>query len=56
MAPRAYAQQMLATLGVDNTVIEAAYAAAPRKAFWGTRLGGYPHRSGATAPLPARTR
>jgi protein-L-isoaspartate(D-aspartate) O-methyltransferase len=54
MAPRAYARQMLATLGVDNTVIEAAYAAAPRKAFLGhpswrvsSPFGGYRTLAGA---------
>jgi protein-L-isoaspartate(D-aspartate) O-methyltransferase len=32
---RAYARQMLATLGVDNPAIEAAFAAVPREAFLG---------------------
>ena len=50
---RAYARQMLATLGVDNPAIEAAFAAVPREAFlrpppWtaSSPFGGYRPLSG----------
>ena len=53
---RAYARQMLAILGVDNPAIEAAYAAVPREAFLGPRLGRRPRRLGASAHCQARIR
>ena len=53
---RAYARQMLAILGVDNSPIEAAYAAVPREAFLGRRRAPRRRRSPATGPCPAGTR
>ena len=40
MARRAYAPQMLATVGVDNTVIEAGYAAVRREGVSWAALDG----------------
>jgi hypothetical protein len=51
---RAYDRQMTAILGVDNPAIEAAYAAVPREAFLGPRLGRHPRRLGASARCQAR--
>jgi hypothetical protein len=49
---RAYARQMLATLGVDNPAIEAAFAAAPREAFPGPPPWTASSPFGGTPPLP----
>ena len=53
---RAYARQMLATLGVDNPAIEAAYAAVRREAFLGPPPWTVSSRFAGYRPWPALTR